>query len=715
MAKKNKEQFIKDLMSKMTLGEKAGQLTMCGNSIYGNEYEVGWDMLRDGHIGSFLTITSVERANELQRVAVNETRLGIPVVFGFDVIHGLRTMFPLPYTEACGWDPELAKKTAAVAAKEARANGIHWTFAPMVDVARDARWGRSDEGAGEDTYLHEVFAKARVEGFQGDDISSGDHVAACAKHFVGYGAAIGGLDYNSVDMSEQNLYNFYLPPFVSAINAGVRTVMSAFHDLNGEPCTGSHYVLTELLRDRLGFKGVVTSDASSVVQVKVHGFTKDDKDTAKTVLSAGCDIEMDGIHSIYDDWIEELANEGSLDMDVLDTAVERVLSFKYDLGLFENPFFDEEKAKSVLLSEESVALSKEAALNSIVLLENKNNTLPLKNDVKIAVIGPMGNDGANAIGDWGTAWSRTDDTVTIVQGLKNGASDPENITYAFGCDYTGTDGSQIADAVKVAEKADVIVAALGECGAIYGEARSRCTLNMPGMQLELLRQLKKLGKPIVTISVTGRPIVLTEVAELSDALISTGSLGTQSGNAYADVLFGKFNPCGKTVMTLPKDAGTVPLYYNHNNTGKPSLSPEDVWVTKYVDGSLRPLYPFGYGKSYTKFKYSNLKAEKAVLGKNDTLKVSVDIENCGDFDGTEIVQLYIRDLVSSIVRPVKELKGFKKVKIKKGEKVTVDLSVDVSKMGFYNRKLEYVVEPGDFAIMVGENSDSYLETTVTIE
>ncbi len=684
----NREQFINDLMSKMTVAEKVGQLNQCGNSIYDERYKIGWDVLRRGGIGSFLGVTDMNRINEVQKVAVEETRLGIPLLMGYDVIHGFKTIFPTPWSEACSWEPELARRTSEAASKEAAVNGINLIFAPMVDIARDSRWGRTVEGAGEDTYLGTRFAEARVRGIQGEDLSDGNHCAACTKHFVGYGAGIGGRDYNSVDMSEQTLFNTYLPPFEAAIQAGSRSIMTAFHDFNGEPCTGSAYLLKDILRDTLHFEGFTLSDAGSCGQMKVHGFTKDNRDTAQTAINAGLDMEMCYGEFLYSENLESLVEEGLVSMETLDASVRRILEVKYDLGLFENPYRDLQAAQNAWLTDENKALALEAAKKSIVLLKN-NGILPLQAG-KIALAGRFADNKEEMLGCWSG---------------QGEAADCVSPSEAMGLPMADDDFSN----------GEVIIAFVGEERDINGEAKSRARDVVPETDMILLRRIKEAGKKLITVISSGRPLVLKEVSELSDAVLFSGALGTEAGNAYKAVLFGDYNPSAKLVSSFPESVGQQPLYYNKNNTGRPS-GDDERWATRYIDSRISPpYYPFGFGLSYTEFTYSNLKISNTEPTAEDVITVSVDVENTGKYDGEEIVQLYIRDLVASNVRPIKELKGFEKVFIKAGEKKTVELELPIKSLGFYNRKLEYIVEPGEFWIMVGKSSEEYLQESILVK
>lgn len=685
----NKQQFIDDLMGKMTVREKVGQLNQCGNSIYNDDYKVGWDLLREGRIGSFLGIADVEKANEMQRVAVEETRLGIPLLLGYDVIHGYRTTFPVPWTESFSWEPELAERTSEASAAEAAADGINWIYAPMIDIARDARWGRIVEGAGEDPYLISRFAEARVKGIQGSDLSDGKHAAACAKHFVGYGACSGGRDYNTADMSEQTLFDMYLPPFKAAVDAGARTIMSAFNDLNGEPCTGSKYLLTDVLRKKMGFKGAVISDAGSCDQIKIHGYTESDRDTAKTAINAGLDVEMCFGIFTYQDNLEQLVADGEVSVETLDAAVRRVLELKYDLGLFENPYKDPAKGISDAEISANRALALEAAEKSVVLLKN-NGILPI-NNINAALAGPFADSREEMIGCWGALGS-PDNAVSPADAL----------------------GMTVIKSSAEAKGYDAVIAFIGEPASMTGEGRSRTKNVIPEEQISLLRELKADGKKIISVVIGGRPLVLTEICELSDAVLFSGALGCEAGNAYKAILTGEYNPGGKLVNTFPTTVGQAPLFYNENNTGKPPVE-EFFWTSKYCDAPIKPLFPFGFGLSYTEYKYDNLRISNDTPSVGDVITASVDVTNNGHVDGDETVQLYIRDNVASVTRPKKELKAYKKVHLCAGETKTVSMELDTASLGFSNRKLEYIVEKGTFTLMVGANSEDYLKTEFVLK
>ena len=728
----NKTELIK-LLGKMSLKQKLGQLAQCGRSIYTDEMKVSEEtkeMVRQGMIGSFLSISGVETLNELQKVAVEESELKIPLFFGHDIIHGYRTIFPLPAGEACSFEPELAKKSCIASAKEMRANGIHITWAPMVDVARDQRWGRGLEGAGEDVYVHNVFAKARVEGFHNNGIDKEDSVACCAKHYVAYGAVEGGRDYNGVDMSDVRLYNTYLPPFRTAVESGVDFVMTAFHEYNGVPCTVNKRLLIDILRKELGFKGVVISDAGSLLHVKAHGYAKDEEDLSAQAMNNGLDIEMGT--QIYSEGMESALEKGLVSVEQIDEAVLRILEFKNNLGLFENPYADTEKGQKVLLTKENRELALDIAKRSIVLLENKG-VLPMENkETKIAVIGKIANDPFSTLGAWVCVEPQKaqSEAVTIFEGLKK---EFENVTYSQAYDYIDNNQMQtemikngnydfvytndelVNKAVEDAKKAEVIIFAAGEPPIMNGEAKSRTDITLPDAQKKVFEQLVSLGKKIITVVVSGRPLILKKEAEKSDALFFTYSLGTEMGTAFAQVLTGKYNPSAKLTSTMPSANGQCPtMYYSHNNTGQPAN--DDIWWTsKYIDSSKEPLYPFGYGKSYTEFEYLSLKTDKDVYKTNEYINLYVTLKNIGDRDGEEVVQVYVRDLIGSIVRPVKELKAFKKVMIKKGEEKTVTLKIDVNNLGFYNQSKEYIVEEGEFEIFAGGDSQTKMKKTILIE
>jgi beta-glucosidase len=725
------EKRINELISKMTLMEKIGQVVQISPSLFGAfgltideliqklvngelspaEFEeldrdYREDEIREGILGSMGGVVGAEKSNELQRIATQESRLGIPMLFGLDVIHGFRTVFPIPLAEACSWEPEMMKKTARIAAKEASAAGIHWTFAPMVDVSRDPRWGRVAEGAGEDTYLGSVIAAARVEGFQGEDLSDPERILACAKHFAAYGAPVGGRDYNTVDMSLQTLHEVYLPPFEAASRAGAATFMSSFNDINGVPSTANKYLLTDVLRDKFGFNGFVVSDANSVAECAVHGYSADRKEASKKALLAGLDMDMS--HGTYREDLPEQVAEGAIPEKVLDEAVRRILRIKFMMGLFDNPYrTSKEKEEKTILCAEHIEAAREMARRSIVLLKNENNTLPLKKSLKkIAVVGPLADSAEEMLGTWAVT-GRAEDVVTILSGIKSVVGSETEVLYAKGCEISGDKNLNIKDAVEPASEADVIIAVVGEKSDMSGEASSRMYLSLPGRQEELLKALHETGKPLVVVLINGRPLTIPWVSENAASIVEAWQLGIQSGNALADVLFGDYNPSGKLVTTFPYSVGQVPVYYNHPMTGRPAGQIK--FTSKYIDGPVEPLYPFGFGLSYTTFSYDNLAISTLEAAVDGKVNVSVDVTNTGNVDGEEVVQLYISDVVASRVRPVKELKGFKKILLQPGQCENVNIELNIRELGFYNEKLEYVVEPGLFKVYVGPNSREGLE------
>lgn len=719
---------IDELLGKMTLEEKAGQLNVVTASMVGGfdftaffdnpdpdafkdvprDYHPDW--IRAGLAGTYSGPMNAALINDLQRVAVEESRLGIPILFGLDVIHGLRTIFPIPLAESCSWEPELARRNAEIAAREASAAGIHWTFAPMMDIARDPRWGRIAEGAGEDPYLGSQMAAARVAGFQGDDLADPEHVIACAKHYVAYGAAVGGRDYNTVEVALQTLHEFYLPPFAAAVRAGAATVMSAFNDINGVPASANRYTLTEVLRGMYGFNGLVTSDAFSVGELIPHGYAKDRRDAGQKALLAGVDIDMSA--DIYRDELPALVRAGLLPLEALDEAVRRVLRIKLLMGLFEHPYrTDAARETASLLHPDHISAARDAARRSIVLLKNENRALPLRKDLQVlAVIGPLADNAPEMLGSWSFTGSPKD-VVPVLAGIRGAVGAKTEVLTAPGCKVDGGSteefSTSLSAALEIASQAGAIIAVVGEKASMSGEAASRQGLGLPGRQEELLRALRQTGKPLIVVLINGRPLAIPWLAQNAAAILEAWQPGIQAGPAIADVLFGDYNPSGKLTTTFPYAVGQVPLYYNHPNTGRPEG--EFKFTSKYIDGPTGPLYPFGYGLSYTTFAYSDLTISPQKAASHGRLRVSALLANTGDRPGEEIAQLYIADLVASRVRPVKELKGFQKVALQPGESRVIRFDLEVANLGFYNQKMEYVVEPGDFKVWVGPNSQEGLE------
>jgi beta-glucosidase len=709
--RKDSEREINALLARMTLAEKLGQLQQLDGEANGNYRPEHLELVRKGLLGSTLNVRGAARTNELQRAAIEQSRLKIPVLFGFDVIHGYRTIFPVPLGEAGSWDPAVAETSASIAAAEARAAGVHWTFAPMLDIARDARWGRIVEGAGEDPYLGSAFARARVRGFQGRDYSALDKVLACAKHWVAYGAAEAGRDYNTTDMSEGTLRQVYFPPFKAAVDEGIGTFMSAFNDLNGVPASANPFTLTKVLRGEWKFDGFVVSDYTSVQELIQHGLAANEADAAQLALNAGVDMEM--VSRLYNKHGADLLRSGQLSQATIDEAVRRILRIKFRLGLFDHPYVDESRERSVILSTANLAAARELAARAMVLLKNDRETLPLSKNVKsIALIGPLADDQLDMLGSW-NGDGQAADAVTLLAGIR--AKVPATkINYAKGCDIDSDSTAGFDEAVRKARESDVVIAAVGESAGMSGEASSRANLDLPGRQLDLLKALQATGKPVVVVLMNGRPLTINWLAENSPAILETWFAGTQAGNAIADVLFGDVNPGGKLPATFPRTVGQEPLYYNHLNTGRPPDA-NNKYTSKYLDVSWTPLYPFGYGLSYTQFRLQNLQLSAQTIRPDGRVTVSVDVENVGQRAGDEVVQLYIRDVAASVSRPVRELKGFQRVTLRPGEKRRLEFILTPELLGFYNRDLRFVVEPGEFRVMVGTSSADEHELTASFQ
>ncbi len=727
-------QYITILMQKMTLEEKIGQLNLpsVGFDVTGPILSQGVEeKIKKGLVGGVFNTYTPAAVRKLQELAVNETRLKIPLLFGYDVIHGHRTIFPIPLGLSATWDPALVQRTARAAGDEAAADGLNWVYSPMVDIARDPRWGRVSEGAGEDPYLGSQLATAYVKGYQGNDFILDNTVLACVKHFALYGAGEAGRDYNTVDMSRLRMYNEYLPPYKAAIDAGVATVMTSFNEIDGVPATANKWLLQDLLRKQWKFNGLIVTDYTGIPEMSAHGMG-DAKKVGELALNAG--NEMDMVGEVFLKYGAELVKSGKVDQAVIDAACRNVLEAKYKLGLFDDPYryVNEARNKTAIMNEAKLALSKEAAIKSMVLLKNANNTLPLQAGKKIAFIGPLVQDQRNLIGNWSGAgdWKKA---VSIWSALeqKYGAG---KFLYAKGAnliddpalrkrlnDHDGqitldekSPEQLITDAVQTAQQADVVVAVLGEAFGMTGEAASRSMIGLPDNQLELLKALKKTGKPIVLVLMNGRPLTLQWENDNVEAILETWFGGTQAGTAIAEVLFGEANPSGKLSMTFPRNVGQVPIYYNHKNTGRP-FDENQKYTSKYLDIPNSPLYPFGHGLSYTTFSYGEIKLSKPTITNADKLQVTVRVENTGNFDGVETVQLYIRDLVGSITRPVKELKRFEKVSLKKGEGKDVTFTLSVDDLKFYNTDLKFVAEPGDFKVFVGTSSEQVKEVAFSLK
>ncbi len=729
------KQYIDGLMAKMTPEEKIGQLNLVsvGFDVTGPVVSKDVDAnIRRGLVGGVFNTFTPIAVRKLQEMALKESRLHIPLMFGYDVIHGHRTIFPIPLGLAASWDLKAVEQSARIAAEESTADGLDWVFSPMVDIARDARWGRIAEGAGEDPYLGSRIAEAMVRGYQGpaNDLTKDNAVMACLKHFALYGAAEAGRDYNTTDMSRQRMYNEYMPPYKAAIDAGVGSVMSSFNDINGTPATGNKWLMTDLLRRQWGFKGFVVTDYTAINEMSAHGVGNDAQVSA-LALNAGIDQDMVG--EIFLKNAAQNLKSGAVSKAQLDAACRRILEAKYRLGLFQNPYrnVSQERATATLMKPEFLAAARDIARKSLVLLKNERNALPLKKTGSVALVGPLANRQKDVIGSWSGAgdWKQA---VSVEQGLR-AAAPGLKITYAQGANIADdaqmlerlnvhggelnldkrSSEEMIREAVQVAQAADVVVAVVGESQGMTGEAASRADIGLPGQQLELLKALKKTGKPLVLVLMNGRPLALPWENQNADAILETWFAGTQAGHAIADVLFGDYNPSGKLTATFPQAVGQLPLYYNHKSTGRPYAGTDklDKYKSRYLDVSNEPLYPFGYGLSYTTFTYGKPQLSKATLGPAETLEVRVTVQNTGSADGEEVAQLYLRDVVGSISRPVRELKGFQKVLLKKGESRTLTFRLRPDDLKFYNDNLAFVAEPGDFQVFVGGNSRDVQEAS----
>lgn len=701
---------VDSIMSLMTLKEKIGQMTL---------YSGDWDktgpvistnnikFLKEGSLGAMFNVYSAKKTRELQKIAVEETRLGIPLLFGYDVIHGFKTIFPINLGHASSWDLEDIQKSARIAATEATSEGLNWTFAPMLDIARDPRWGRVSEGSGEDVFLTSQIAKAYVNGFQGNNLSDNNTLLSCAKHFVGYGAALAGRDYNTVNMGYDELRNVYLPPFKAAVDSGVESFMTAFNELNGVPSTGNKFIFREILRDEWGFNGFVVTDYTAINELIPHGFALDEKHATEIAIKAGVDLDMmSGANRLY---LEDLVKNGKVDISLVNDACRKILLAKFKLGLFDDPFMysNEDRQKEIIYKTEFLEAARKSAAMSCVLLKNQDNTLPLNKTETIALIGPLVKDKENIIGNWAAAGDRKSTAISIYDGIIN-YTDKSNILYSKGCEIKSDDKSKFDEAIDIAKEADKIVLVMGEDYHMSGEAASRTNINIPGVQTELIKALRQAlpRKKIILLLMNGRPLDLSTEDDLVDSILEIWFPGTSGGLGVADVLFGTYNPSGKLPITFPRNIGQVPIYYNIKNTGRPVPveNPKEDYKSNYIDSPNTPLYSFGHGLSYTKFKYSEISLSSNLISPTDSILVSVDITNSGNYDGHEVVQLYIHDKVGSITRPIKELKDFKKVFIKKGETKTVKFELFSENFKFFNGE-GYVLEAGEFEIAVAGSSN----------
>ena len=730
---------IEALLIKMTLEEKIGQLNLPGSGDVVTGQAKNSDIAKKieaGMVGGLLNITSVEKIKEVQKIAVEKSRLKIPLLFGLDVIHGYRTTFPIPLGLSTSWDMELIERTARMAANEASADGINWTFSPMVDISRDPRWGRVSEGSGEDVYLGSEIAKAMVRGYQGDDLTKNNTIMSCVKHFALYGAPEAGRDYNTVDMSRIRMYNEYLPPYKAAIDAGVGTVMASFNEIDGIPATGNKWLLTDLLRKQWGFEGFVVSDYTGVNEMIEHGMG-DLQTSSALALNAGLDMDMIGEGFLTT--VKKSIEQGKISLAQLDNAVRRILKAKYDLGLFDDPYkyCDVNRAQTEIFTKENRHFAREVASQSMVLLKNENQLLPLKKSGTIAVVGPLANTKENMAGTWSVATIQNK-SIALLEGIKTVAGDKVKILYAKGSNLTydaelekratmfgkeinrdkRTDKQLLDEALKIALKAEVIVAALGESAELSGESSSRTNIEIPQAQKNLLKALLNTGKPVVLVLFTGRSLVLKEESKTVPAILNVWFPGSEAGLAISDVLFGDVNPSGKLTATFPQNVGQIPVFYNHKNTGRPLQNNDgkfEKFTSNYIDERNEPVYPFGYGLSYTTFKYDNLRVSSDIMNENDAIAVSVNVTNTGNYYGKEVVQLYIRDVIGTVTRPVRELKGFQKVALNKGETKPITFFISIEDLKFYNYDLDFVAEPGEFEVFVGTNSDDTQKTSFSLE
>lgn len=709
--KRTIDQRADSVLNLMTLDEKIGQL---------NQYNDDWNatgpvtidsnkvsQIENGKVGSLLNCMGTERTRKWQNIAM-KSRLKIPLLFGQDVIHGYKTTFPIPLAESCSWDLDAIELSARISATEASAGGINWTFAPMVDIARDPRWGRVMEGAGEDPYLGSKIAYARVKGFQGDKLGDINSVMACAKHFAAYGAAIGGRDYNSVDMSDRLLWEIYLPPFKAAVDANVATFMTSFNDINGVPSTGNKYLQRDILKGKWKFDGFIVSDWGSIGEMINHGTVKNAYEAAHFAITAGCDMDMES--RCYINNLAQLVKDGKVQIRLINDAVKRILKKKFELGLFDDPFryCNPDREKRELNNPDHTVAARDVARKSIVLLKNQNHLLPLSKSIQtIAFIGPLVKEVNQNKGFWDVSVPGVDSSYVVSQweGLQKKAGNKIKLLYAKGCNIEGDNEDGFAEAVNIARQADVVILSIGERRDMTGEAKSRSNINIPGVQEELLKALLTTGKPIVVLINAGRPLVFNYTADNATAILYTWWLGSEAGDAIADVLFGDYNPSAKLPITFPLSVGQIPIYYSHFNTGRPAVSDDNRFYTSsYNDLSIYPKYEFGYGLSYSTFVYSNLQLSKKKMNRSDQIEVSVTIANTGKYDGEEIVQLYLHDLVGSIARPTEELKDFKKIKLLAGQSKTIKFIIDSEKLSFYNQQLQWVAEPGEFDLMIGASS-----------
>jgi beta-glucosidase len=706
---------VDSVMQLMTLQEKIGQLTLFTSDMdqtgpFLREHYL--EDIRSGSVGAIFNAYTVEYTQKLQRMAVEETRLGIPLLFGYDVIHGHRTIFPIPLGETASWDMEAIEQSARYAAQEATAEGLHWTFAPMIDVTRDPRWGRVAEGSGEDPYLTAMVARAKIRGFQGTDLSDPHTMLATAKHFAAYGLPQAGRDYHTVDISELTLRNKILPPFQASVEEGVATFMTAFNDLFGVPATGSSYLLEQILRDEWGFMGFVVTDYTSINEMVPHGYARDEKHAGELAINAGVDMDMQG--AVYYEHLAQLVSEGKVSLHAIDQSVRRILTLKFELGLFDDPYRynNPQRERDLVMTPQILEFARDFSRKSIVLLKNQNNTLPLSDNVRrVALIGPLADNQSEMIGSWSAAGDYAK-SVTLRQGIINRQGNRTRINYSRGSGINDDDRSGFRAAIRAARNSDVVIMALGEYALQSGEAASRSDISLPGVQEELFNEIVRLGKPVIVVLMNGRPLTIGNINDRAAAILETWFLGTTTGDAIADVLFGDYNPSGKLPVTFPRNVGQIPIFYNVRNTGRP-LS-DDKYTSKYIDVPNTPLYPFGYGLSYTTFSYSDIQLSSNSLAMNGSLTATVTVTNTGQRFGEEVVQLYTRQLVGSVTRPLKELKAFQKIALQPGESKDVTFSLTWRELAFFNANNQFVAEPGDFHVFIGTSSEEVQQAAFSL-
>lgn len=713
-ALKDVDPRVDSLLRIMTLDEKIGQMVLFTSDwdVTGPTIREGYlDDIRSGRCGNIFNAYTVDYIRELQRVAVEESRLGIPLMFGYDVVHGHKTIFPIPLGESCSWDLDLIRRSASASAAEAAASGLNWTFAPMVDISVDPRWGRVSEGAGEDPYLGSLIAAARVKGFQGENLANPLTVLACVKHFAAYGAPFAGRDYNTVDMSERQFREFYMPPYKAGVDAGALSVMTAFNEYDGVPATGNPYLLKDLLKGEWNFQGFVVTDYTSINEMVHHGYARDEAEAGVKAVNAGVDMDLQG--EVYFSYLRGLVDSGFVREKTIDDAVRRILNVKAKLGLFDDPYLycDRARENQVVSNPEIKALSRDAARRSMVLLKNEG-CLPFDRGDRIAVIGELAASRRDLLGSWKAA-GEWDDMNSILDAVRayNGAA---NVIYAEGCRKIGSDRSGFGEAMDAVAQADKVLMVIGEDWDWSGEAASRTDIGVPGIQSELLKMIASAGKPVAVVLLNGRPLVLEEESKAADAILEAWYPGTMGAEAVTDIVFGQYNPSGKLTMTFPRSVGQIPVFYYEKNTGRPIYLPNDKYKSKYLDSPNEPLYPFGYGLSYTDFKYSNLILSSPKMKKGHTIDATVTVTNIGSRTGEETVQLYIRDLIGSVTRPVKQLKGFQKLVLAPGESRTVTFTIDDEMLSFWRHDMTFGIEDGDFKVMVGGSSSDLLQTSFSL-